>query len=293
MNNTTVLWPGSNNFQIHRMRKRIAESWTGMLMFFMGCLFLGCSNSAGTSASSGKGEEVRQMLTGYVAFEETQGYFVDCGSKKLYHLADNTTLEKLRSAYDTFRTEGTWVYAELTVLTGDKEWNNQLSELIPERYDRLSGSEFCEGDIIFFSLANRFLDIEKGVNVADVGKRYGPVIFTKPKAGGGNYTDMFDMHTVKKTALVSFFTDDKKNIMHYEVRDPDIFLVNGVHTGMLFKEVKDRIPDLKQENIARYGMTVAVSEALGLSFIFTEDFDDSRKSTDDIDPQSRLYLIRY
>ena len=259
------------------------------LILTIGLFFGGCADNNHTEIQE-KNLVQLDTLEGYFSFAGEQGYFVDCESKKLFELISDSIVNNLKLDYEDMDAVNFWIYGnavfELIV-------ENENTNLPLKNYSQLSKSAFCSGDVIFFTLENRFLGIESGMTIEQVGQRYGPIIATKPKENRSVYTDQFDMHTAKKTALVTFFTDSEKRILHYEVRDPDIYLVNGVHTGMLFEELRQRISDLSLKEESRYGMVTLESEQINLDFILTQDFDGKLQSIEDIDPKSRLYLIRY
>lgn len=258
------------------------------IIVFVGFLLESCENV--TNVDQEQNQVHLDTLDGYFSFEGEQGFFADCHRKKLFQLSSDSILNQLRIDCEGMNPTKYWIAGSGVFDLRENEGNESLSLL---GYFGLSKSAFCPDEVIFFTLENKFLGIEKGVTIEEVGLRYGPIIATKPKDQGGVYTDQFDMHMVKKTAMVTFFTDEDKKIQHYEVRDPDIYLTNGVHTGMNFEELKPLITDLSIKGEARYGLVTLRSEQMNLDFILTQDYEESLQSIEDIDPKSRLYLIRY
>jgi hypothetical protein len=258
-----------------------------ILAFFF---LIACTEKKGSNQGESVSLDRVQNIEGYLSFGQDEIVFIPCEDDKALVFLEGDKKNELLHAYQQLDISNDFAYVKVTgSFSSDSESDFEIYEFQPP-----SKSTLCSNGKIFFNPNGSFLNIRRGTHLYEVGERYGPLIGTKPDGKGNYYSNVYEMNLEGRIAVATFYTDDDKKILGYEVRDNQICIFPGVCPGKSLKEILEFIPDLQLERGKEiYGLTVLSSPQYSVEFILTESANTNHLSIEDLPLEARLYLIRY
>jgi hypothetical protein len=264
-------------------------SRTHIFIFFISGFFcLACAPNRSSQPSQMK--ENRLSLEGYLSYAREELLFISCQEDKTVIFAEGDKKNELLYAYQQLDISNDFVYVKIS----GNFTNNEESIFAIEAFEPPSKSKLCQNGKIFFNSNGSFLNIKRGTHLYEVGERYGPLIGTKPDGKGNYFSNIYEMNLEGRIAVATFYTDDDKRILGYEVRDNQICLIPGVCPGKTLGELREKIPSLELvKGKEVYGLVVLSSPLYPVEFVLTESAIINYSSLNDLPLDARLYLIRY
>jgi hypothetical protein len=251
--------------------------------------FLGCSPNKGAQTDL-DWKKNSLTLEGYLSYTKEELLFISCQEDKVLTFLESDKKNELLYAYQQLDISNDFAYAKIY----GNFTNTDENSFVLESFETPSKSILCQNGKIFFNPSGSFLNIRRGTHLYEVGERYGPLIGTKPDGKGNYFPNIYEMNLEGRIAVATFYTDEDKRILGYEVRDNQICLIPGVCPGKTLGEIREKIPSLewvKDKEV--YGLVVLTSSLYPVEFVLTESAINPYSALDDLPLDARLYLIRY